>query len=164
MYLTGLALAYTNCIVAKSFYLTPLTTRLFTSDLQVEHIDVGIMNIHFINEYLHLLLSLGPIHKIVVCTNKNFVFSPMVPEDDFLKNALVRAETSISLSGKSNEFRQPAQSTDGPKNHWDLVFILSVCLSCTYNRKCIFLYYIMRLLMEFYCIYEKQINYCYENY
>lgn len=55
----------------------------------------------------------------------------MVPDEDLRNNAVVKADTSASLSGKSREPPQLEHSTDGPKNHCDRVFILSVCLSCT---------------------------------
>lgn len=55
----------------------------------------------------------------------------MVPEDDLRNNAFVNTDISVSFRGKSSEPPQLVHSTDGAKNHWDLVRILSVCLSCT---------------------------------
>lgn len=53
----------------------------------------------------------------------------IVPDDDRLSRALVMAETSALLRGMSKEPPQLVQSTEGPRNHCDLVFILSVCRS-----------------------------------
>lgn len=54
---------------------------------------------------------------------------PIVPDDDLRRSALVNTETSASFNGRSKEPPQLVHSTDGLRNHWDLVRILSVCRS-----------------------------------
>lgn len=47
----------------------------------------------------------------------------MVPDEDFLRRALVNAETLASANAKSKEPPQLVHSTDGVRNHWDRVNI-----------------------------------------
>lgn len=58
----------------------------------------------------------------------------MVPEEDFLSSAVVKVFISSVPISMSTDPPQLQQSTEGAKNHSERVFILSVCLSCTWGR------------------------------